>query len=416
MEDTNNHSPHFHPPCPEAISLFFHFCQTGNLSLPSMQSHFIELLSLSIHWDVPELREALQTVSNTESQDLKLLREALLNNADTSSSEILVRANFRTHLIEGNLKGFPLAVLARIFDIQQCHPEDVNCLFDFLLSCLDHFGRNASILFEGFDVSHLTVEQFKTLENRTDFDWCFVANSMRLKLSEFLNVVNLAHVKLSDAEKRFEDRVNNIEKRLEELYAGLANKNQEIEQKTQNLHQIVADLVEGPDEDQALKTLKTKIRFPRKHFLLPRNHRFQIQTDYTGDSQSLAFVDKRPDWPRYSGSPNGRLLALVPSNPKDPHQHFYFRDVKCRVISSVSAPDLVMDDHVEPSHFYFYLHPFHGGLNQLFWFDGQYLFEFCNGRVLTIDDNSDYRMRMCPYEGKPNQRFHLVLIPSSETD
>jgi hypothetical protein len=49
----------------------------------------------------------------------------------------------------------PLRILSRAFDIEQCLPADIDLLFNFLLWCLNHFSRTASILLEGFDISLL---------------------------------------------------------------------------------------------------------------------------------------------------------------------------------------------------------------------------------------------------------------------
>jgi hypothetical protein len=118
------------------------------------------------------------------------------------SAETLVRANFRRHLAGGELFGLPLGILARVIDVQQCEGGDLNSLFEFLLACLDRFGRPASCFFSGFEMSSLNVEQFMGLNSRSDFEWCFVANSMRVKLSgmvEKASAIELQRKRISDS-------------------------------------------------------------------------------------------------------------------------------------------------------------------------------------------------------------------------
>jgi hypothetical protein len=200
---------------PEAVNGFLHFCVTGTISSSLLKSHFIEFLSLAKQWQVPELRAALEALGASESQDLRLLRAALLSNADTSLCESLVRANFRTHLTNGDLLGLPLRVLAPVIDLAQCGPADVDCIFEFLLSCLDRFGMSASCLFSGFDAPLLSIDQFKRLESRRDFHWCFLWNSIRQRLSDLFTELSLTWTRLEQVEWRCEERALKIERRFE---------------------------------------------------------------------------------------------------------------------------------------------------------------------------------------------------------
>jgi hypothetical protein len=90
MENANGRTVNFEPPSPKTISPFLHFCETGNQNFPSIRSHFSELLSLALLWSLPEPREVLRRISNSENIDLKLLVQALEANTDTSAFEILV--------------------------------------------------------------------------------------------------------------------------------------------------------------------------------------------------------------------------------------------------------------------------------------------------------------------------------------
>jgi hypothetical protein len=319
--------------------------------------------------------------------------------------------------------------------------DDLASLFEFLLSCLDRFGRPASCLFAGFDVSLLDAEQFKRLDGRSDFDWCFVADSMRVRLSGLFEKVSGIESRLAQAERRFEAEVVQMDRRftaqLAELEGRLKTQGLETDHQIKaqlaelrlhvdngdgslggaltNLRDIVTDLVDGTD-DEHVRQFKAQVNFPLKHVLLPRGHEFQIRTDCARSPQALSVANTAPAWA--SGyPPPTRAIELAPSNPRDPRQQFYFRDTKCRVIAWIPQVSDTSSEFVEaildePSCHELYVIPGPGNPNQSFWFDGEFLFVLSSGHVVTIDENHPYHVRLCKLERNPCQRFSLELIPA----
>jgi hypothetical protein len=225
----------------------------------------------------------------------------------------------------------------------------------------------------------LNVKQFKDLDGRTDFDWCFVANSMRGKLSQLVE-------RVAEMESRLEAQSREFDRRHEELRS-------QLESELSRLREIVTEVA------------------PLKHVLFPRGQRFQIVTDCEGTLQALQAVEEAP-WPGVGCC----AIQLFVSDPHNPCQQFYFCDAKLRVLSCAGASKFVLDDPgpVPSYESRLYGNAPHGGPNQSFWFDGECIFGLSRGMVVTIDATHTYRVRMLQCERKPSQKFRLVPIPPDD--
>jgi hypothetical protein len=90
-------------------------------------------------------------------------------------------------------------------------------LFDFLVRCLDHFGRCGSILFRDIPVSALSVAELSILHSHRNFDWCFIGQSAVTSLFDLISESEQQRQSLSSLSDRESGLIADLTSRVAEL-------------------------------------------------------------------------------------------------------------------------------------------------------------------------------------------------------
>ena len=190
----------------ETIHNFIRCCQEEFIDIDV--SNVIQLQFLAYKYDVPQLIK-ITTKFITKNEKFLVIKSLLFKSKfqndddknlkflDTSNEELIISSDLNKyidnediqhsdHLIDDEqLLELPISVLERIvnkFIMQSNSRKNSNNLIDFLFSCLDKYGKNASILFSYINFEHQSIDVVNRLINEYSdvFDFNMI-NSTLLK-------------------------------------------------------------------------------------------------------------------------------------------------------------------------------------------------------------------------------------------
>jgi hypothetical protein len=122
-----------------------------------------------------EVETFMQQHENTKGMLVLSLLRQVKEELATERIESIIRDNFADFIADERILSLPLQILKRIVNFDRISSSSG---FAFLKKCLDRFGSSGSVLFSGFNMSRLSIEDFEILRNRGDFLWCLGGKDM----------------------------------------------------------------------------------------------------------------------------------------------------------------------------------------------------------------------------------------------
>lgn len=141
-----------------SINDFINFCQSKQITLN--KTNVLPLHKLAKKYEVPSLVNATNKFISVHKKDVVLELLLLGQDADDTDNheyEDMISINLPEYLTDQRLLSLRLPVLHRILskysqkNSLKTDPEERSKFIEFLFKCLDHFGREASVLFECVD-------------------------------------------------------------------------------------------------------------------------------------------------------------------------------------------------------------------------------------------------------------------------
>lgn len=178
------------------------------------------------------------------------------------TEESIIASNLEQYVKDERMLLLPIPVLYRILQIY-INKSDKKAIKDkeiiqFLFKCLDKYGEDASILYNGIDFEEASIEITSSLIKHysNKFNFNMIGSTLLRTTIDLLNdkeksciLINEMQIKLEDKEKEFEqlksqykndiDRLKKEEEKRNDEYSSEINKlNEEINQKNQILNFI----------------------------------------------------------------------------------------------------------------------------------------------------------------------------------
>ena len=244
----------------ETINDFINFVQQKTIYLS--RDNVIDLNFLSNKFEVTNLEEITDEYINVHENDVVL--QILRNHKDeiffdTSKYEKIISSNIKKYINDDLLLTLDIPLLYRIFQIffiQKSGNDENDEIIEFLFKCLDKYGRNASVLFDGAEFGKRRKEHLSRLiRDYSDiFDIHYIKktivdvlveyeNEMKKQNENFeceISIKNSEILKLKNEEEMIKEQNENLQreiniqkqyysKKIDELEKVISIKNAELE-------------------------------------------------------------------------------------------------------------------------------------------------------------------------------------------
>lgn len=231
----------------DSIPVFIACCQNEPFEIT--ESNVFSLRQLSIQYEVPELnRLATEYIMSNENN---LLLQSLffkLKNCqkeeakiDLQQEEMQIASRFFEYIDNEQLFQLPIPVLYRILNSPQLNLNSMNQtnqgqIIEFLFKCLDHYKKDASVLFLNLDIENERIALFSKLLNEYSdiFDFSMMSPKFLLETSsQLLSELNKLKIifsqKMNEIQSEFQKHKELINTVDPDEYQSIKNKVRQLE-------------------------------------------------------------------------------------------------------------------------------------------------------------------------------------------
>ena len=276
----------------ESIYAFIKYVQREPISIE--EDNVLSLNYLGRIYQINELIESTKEyiAEHQSGLVLDIFSKEINENDNMITYEEIITENFLDYINDSRILNFPLPTIYRIFckfqqnkhiqkDDQNQHKSN-DQIFNFLIKCLDKYGREASVLFGELDADETKSQYLNVLLNKysKSFDFHFLNSNMVKKKYELENEI------LFKIEKNSMDQ------------------NEVIEKLTKDVQKLIQN-----QEEQAktINELKTKLKMYEKEF----KKQTEINNEFDKNIQTVQYDNNQLN--RF----NGILTKLGQGNAMD---------------------------------------------------------------------------------------------------
>lgn len=203
----------------DVINKFIKFIQSEKIQLDN--ENVIGLNYLSQKYEVKILEEKTSEYIGNHQEELviqNLIDKQNQQNFDTKIYENIISNNIIKYIDDPRLLSVKIPVLYRIIQKTNLNEKYIEKLIEFLIKCLDKYGKNASVLFDNISFGKLSRQYVNLLINEysTKINFEYIASNLIVEIKEYEN-------ELQSNSKKFSNTISNKEKEIGELKQQISN-------------------------------------------------------------------------------------------------------------------------------------------------------------------------------------------------
>lgn len=240
-----------------AIKDFINYCHNHQIDLS--KDNVPTLYNLAKKFKVPSLLTITEKYINDNGKEfvvdfLKMKQEN--KNFEIKEYEEMIAKDLADYIKDNQLLSLSISVLYNILKIYSSKKDTNNYniskkseeqlrVIDFLFRCLDHFGRDASVLFENIDFGNLCMDVFQKLfkEYSDIFDFHFINSNNIKRMYEF-------EIQLYVSTEKIKENQNQM---IKEIKQNKIEQNEKIEKNEKQQQEFIKEIKSIHDENLVMK-------------------------------------------------------------------------------------------------------------------------------------------------------------------